>query len=161
MPPPAILDLANVDTSRLLYTREQIYDLLPQRFEFSQLDGIYHLDKAAGTVAGYREVRPDEWWCRGHMPGNPIFPGILMMESAAHLAAFAQLFIMPMEEGSFMGFGGVDGAKFRGSVIPPARIDFAGKMIEARTRRFVCDIQAYCKGTMVFEGRVTGMPLRQ
>lgn len=160
MPPPAILDLASVDTSRLLYTREQIYAVLPQRFEFSQLDGIYYLDKSDGAIAGFRDVRADEWWCRGHMPGAPIFPGVLMMESAAQIAAFAQHFVLPME-GTIMGFGGVDGAKFRGSVIPPARIDFVGKMVEARSRRFICDIQAYCKGIMVFEGRITGMPLRQ
>jgi 3-hydroxyacyl-[acyl-carrier-protein] dehydratase len=160
MPRPAILDLSTIDTSRLLYTREQIYKLLPQQFEFSQLDGIYHLDKEVGTIAGYREVRADEWWCRGHMPGFPIFPGVLMMESAAQLAAFGQLFILPIE-GSIMGFGGVDDAKFRGSVIPPGRIEFLGRMIEARTRRFICDIQAYCNGALVFEGKITGMPLRQ
>lgn len=160
MPPPNILDLSAVDPSRVLYSREQIYERLPQKFEFAQLDGIYHLDKKAGTVAGFRDVRPDEWWCRGHMPDNPIFPGVLMMESAAQIAAFAQLHVMPVE-GAFMGFGGMDNAKFRGSVIPPSRIDFVGKMIEARSRRFVCDVQAYCNDTMVFEGRITGMPLRQ
>lgn len=159
MPPPVILDLSAVDTSRILYTRKQIYDLLPQQFEFAQLDGIYHLDKENGTVGGFREVRTDEWWCRAHMPGNPIFPGVLMMESAAQIAAFAQHYVMPVE-GAFMGFGGMDNAKFRGSVIPPARIDFLGKMIEARARRFICDVQAYCKNTMVFEGRITGMPIR-
>ena len=160
MPPPSILNFSTVDTHRLLYTREQIYRLLPQRYEFAQLDGIYHMDKTDGIVGGFRQVRSDEWWCRGHMPGNPIFPGVLMIESAAQIAAFAQLFVMPME-GSFMGFGGMDGAKFRGSVIPPARIDLVGKMVEARSRRFVCDIQAYCQSVMVFEGRITGMPLRQ
>jgi 3-hydroxyacyl-[acyl-carrier-protein] dehydratase len=160
MPPPPILDLSSVDTNRLLFTREQIYSVLPQQFEFSQLNGIYHLDKENGTVGGYRDVRADEWWCRGHMPGHPIFPGVLMMETAAQLAAFAQLHVLPVE-GAIMGFGGVDDAKFRGSVIPPARIDLVGKMIEARTRRFICDIQAYCKGVIVFEGKITGMPLRQ
>ena len=160
MPPPSILDLSAVDTSRVLYTREQIYERLPQKYEFAQLDGIYHLNNTDGIVAGYREVRADEWWCRGHMPGNPIFPGVLMMECAAQLSAFAQLFVMPVE-GAFMGFGGVDGAKFRGSVIPPARIDLVGKRVEARSRRFVCDVQAYCQGTMVFEGRITGMPIKQ
>jgi 3-hydroxyacyl-[acyl-carrier-protein] dehydratase len=160
MPPPSILELSTVDTSRILFTREQIYELLPQRYEFAQLDGIFHLEKSEGTIGGFREVRSDEWWCRGHMPGSPIFPGILMMESAAQLAAFAQHYVFPVE-GAIMGFGGVDDAKFRGSVIPPARIDLVGKLVEARTRRFICDIQAYSQGVMVFEGRVTGMPLRQ
>lgn len=60
-----------------------------------------------------------------------------------------------------MGFGAIDNAKFRGAVIPPARIILAGKLVEARARRFICDVQAYCLADMVFEGRITGMPIKQ
>ncbi len=160
MPPQAFLDPAALDCRRVVYSRGQIYELLPQAHEFSQLDGVVHLDKEAGVCAGFRDVRPDEWWCRCHMPGRPIFPGVLMMETAAQLAAFAQHLLAPAPEGTVMGFGGVDRAKFRGSVVPPARIILVGKMVEARSRRFVCDVQSYVEGTMVFEGIITGMPLK-
>jgi 3-hydroxyacyl-[acyl-carrier-protein] dehydratase len=160
MPPPPILDPERLDPRRVLFPREAIYAVLPQQFEFSQLDAIVYVDKAAGIAAGIRAVRPDEWWCRGHMPDYPLLPGVLMVESAAQLAAFMQHLIMPMES-SFMGFGGIDGAKFRGSVIPPADVLLIGKMVEARARRFVCDVQSYSGGQMVFEGRITGMPLRK
>jgi 3-hydroxyacyl-[acyl-carrier-protein] dehydratase len=159
MPPPAILDPASLDCSRVLHTRDDIYRILPQRFEFAQLDAIIHVDPQAGTAAGYRDVRPDEWWCRGHMPGQPIFPGILMLECAAQLAAFVQHMHFPVDQG-FMAFGGVDGAKFRGSVIPPSRVILTGRLVEARSRRFVCDIQSYSGGEMVFEGRITGLPFK-
>lgn len=161
MPPLPFVDPLSLDPTRVVRTKDQIYQLLPQRHEFAQLDGIIHLDHTAGIAAGIREVRADEWWCRGHMPGRPIFPGVLMMECAAQLAAFVQHEFAPiMEEGTFMGFGGVDRCKFRGGVVPPARIILIGKMVEARTRRFVCDVQSYVDGTMSFEALITGMPLK-
>ncbi len=160
MPPPPIIDLAALDCSRVLYTKEQIYQYLPQKHEFAQLDGIIHIDPTNHTAAGIREIRADEWWCRGHMPGKPIFPGVLMMECGAQLAAFVQHQFAPMEDGSFLGFGGVDKCKFRGAVLPPSRIILVGRMVEARSRRFVCDLQGYVEGIMVFEALISGMPLK-
>jgi 3-hydroxyacyl-[acyl-carrier-protein] dehydratase len=159
MPRTPILDPSGLDCSKVLVTREQIYKVLPQQYEFSQLDGIIHLDLETGTAAGYRDIRTDEWWCRGHMPGHPIFPGVLMLECAAQLAAFVQQKLLP-SEGGFLAFGGVDGAKFRGSVTPPSRIILLGKVIEARARRFICEIQSYCNGAMAFEGVITGLPIK-
>lgn len=159
MPPPAVLDLVNLDPANLVHTRDEIYARLPQDHEFRQLDGILHLDLEAGTIAAFRDVRADEWWCRGHLPGRPIFPGILMMESAAQLSAFLRTALSPDDVG-FMGFGGVDAAKFRLAITPPAQIILTGRVIEQRSRRFVVDTQAYVGGTLAFEGRITGMPVR-
>lgn len=159
MPRPPIIDPESLDCSKILYTREQIYKVLPQRHEFSQLDGIIQYDPNGGTAAGFRDVKPDEWWCRGHMPGQPLFPGVLMVETGAHLAAFVQHLLMPIE-GTFLGFGGIDDAKFRGAVVPPCRIILLGKIVEARPRRFIYDIQSFVEGTMVFEGQISGMPLK-
>ena len=159
MPPPAVLDLVNLDPSQLVYSQEEIYARLPQAHEFRQLHGILHLDLEAGTIAAFRDVRADEWWCRGHLPGRPIFPGILMKETAAQISAFFRAVLSP-DDTQFMGFGGVDGAKFRMAVTPPAQIIMTGKLIEQRSRRFVFDTQAYVGGTLAFEGRITGMPVR-
>lgn len=160
MPPPTLLDPTTLDPSKLIYTHEQIYEFLPQRYEFEQLDGILSIDKENQVAVGVRNLRTDEWWCRGHMPGIPIFPGVLMLECAAQLAAFVQMKVFPMEA-DFMAFGGVDNAKFRGSVRPPAQIIMLCKQVEARSRRFVCDLQAFCNGLMVFEGRITGLPFQK
>ena len=156
MPPPAILDVSTIDCNRVLYTREQIYERLPQRFEFSQLDAIVHLDPEATVIAGYRDIREDEWWCRGHLPQKAIFPGVLMLETAAQLAGFYREVELPSEE--FLGFGGVDDAKFRIAVMPPARVILVGRALDNRKRRFICEIQAFVDGTMAFEGTITGMP---
>ncbi|MCC7313951.1 MAG: beta-hydroxyacyl-ACP dehydratase [Planctomycetes bacterium] len=160
MPPPPIIDPSTLDTGRILHDRDKIYKYLPQRFEFAQLDGIIHVDTTLHHAAGIRNVRPDEWWCRGHMPGHPIFPGVLMLECAAQLAGFVQHEFAPFEADYFLGFGGVENCKFRGSVIPPAQIILVGRMTEARKRRFVCDVQSYLDGEMVFEASIYGMPLK-
>lgn len=157
MPPAPIVDLAALDLDKVVYTRDEIYQQIPQRHEFCQLDAIVHLDTDAGVMAGYRDVRDGEWWCRGHIPGNPIFPGVLMMECAAQMAAFFREMVMP--SGGFLAFGGVDNVKFRGAVAPPCRIVLVVRAVEKRLRRFVCDSQAYVDGTMVFHGRITGMPV--
>jgi len=158
MPPPTLIDLSQIDFARVLYDRAQIYQILPQRFEFALLDGIVHLDPASGDVVGFREVRADEWWCRGHMPAKALFPGVLMVESAAQLAAFGSHFVMN-DPSTFMGFGGIDGAKFRDSVTPPARLVLVCKAVEIRRRRIICDSQGFVDGRMVFEGRITGLKL--
>jgi len=159
MPPTPIVDPDSIRCDELLYTREQIYQILPQQFEFSQLDGIVLADKEAMVFAAYRDVRPDEWWCRGHMPQQAIFPGVLMIEAAAQLSAFAQQLIVPTP-GAIMGFAGVDRAKFRDSIFPPARVILIGRPTDTRLRRFQCEIQGFVDGKMAFEAAISGIRLK-
>jgi 3-hydroxyacyl-[acyl-carrier-protein] dehydratase len=157
MPPLPLIDLSLIDPNKVLITREQIYQVNPHRYEFMQLDGICYADCQQGLMAGYRDVRSDEFWVRGHIPGRPIFPGVLMIETAAQLVSYYAMTMPGSPKGGFLGFGAVDGVKFRGSVTPGQRIIMLGKMVEVRTRRCVGNTQAFVNGLMVFEGRITGM----
>ncbi len=159
MPPIPILDSTALDTDRVLYTKAQIYEVLPQKHEFAQLDAVIHADVDNAEFAAIRDVRADEWWCRGHMPQQPIFPGVLMVECAAQLSAFAQQVLVP-KKGLVMGFGGIDKAKFRDSVFPPARIIFVGRALDRRLRKFRCVVQAFVEGRMAFEGEIAGIRLK-
>ena len=157
MPPKTLLDLSSINTSKVVVDRDGIYKVNPHRFEFQMLDGICHIDRAAGLIAGYREVRNNEFWVRGHIPGRPIFPGVLMIETAAQLVSYYVMSDPSAAKGSFLGFGGVDDVKFRGSVTPGRKIIMLGKMIEIRQRRCVGATQAFVDGQMVYEGVITGM----
>ncbi len=106
----------------------------------------------------YKDIREDEFWVAGHIPGQPIFPGVLMIEAGAQLASFSCLQRMPGQ--AFMGFAGVECVKFRGQVFPGDRLYILLKEREFRRRRCVCDIQGLCRGTQVFEGVITGMPMQ-
>lgn len=159
MPPAVYFSPAELSCDSLVYTREQIYEILPQQFEFSQLDGIVHVDTDANIFAAYRDVRPDEWWCRGHMPGQPIFPGVLMVEAAAQLSAMAQKILYP-ERTETMGFGGINNAKFRESIFPPARMILVAQVTDSRLRRFTCGVQTFVDSRMAFEGEIRGIMLK-
>jgi 3-hydroxyacyl-[acyl-carrier-protein] dehydratase len=155
MPPPLLIDIRQIDLDRVLYTREQIYARLPQAHEFAQLDGVCYLDLERGEGIAFRDLRSDEWWCRAHLPGNPIFPGVLQLESAAQVAAFFTKYLGGYE--GFVAFGGVDKCKFREAVIPPARIYYLCKKVEDRPRRVVCETQGVVQGAIVFEAVITGL----
>lgn len=157
MPPPAILDPLSLDFSRPFATREQIAEVNPHRDEFALLDAVVTFDREAGTFSGYHDVRPDEWWARGHIPGRPLFPGVLMIEVAAQLASFLGHLVNGRD--FFMGLTGVDDVKYRGTVEPPCRFVVVGRALDARKRRTKCATQGFVDGTMVFEAVITGMAL--
>ena len=87
MPPELHFDLAQIDFTRVVGDAEAIRKVNPQRFEMEQLDGVVHLDIVNKIVIGYKDVRYDEFWVRGHMPGYPLLPGVLMCEASAQLCS--------------------------------------------------------------------------
>jgi 3-hydroxyacyl-[acyl-carrier-protein] dehydratase len=152
------MSLDGIDLARPIASREEIYAKLPHRFEFMQLDAIVHVDREAGLAVGLRRVREDEFWVRGHIPGMPLFPGVLMLETAAQMASYVSQLVQPGD--GFLAFGGLDNVKFRMAVTPPATMFIILKMIEVRPRRTVCDVQGVVDGKLVFEARITGLPLK-
>ena len=80
---PELLDASNVvaDKSEVLAT-------LKQRGRFEMVDAICHLDLEGGTVVGVKEVKSDDWWASDHIPGRPLFPGVLMIEAAAQVCTY-------------------------------------------------------------------------
>ena len=86
MPPELHFDLAKIDFSNVVADLDAIRKVNPQRFEMEQLDAIVMVDFAQKLIVGYKDVRFDEFWVRGHMPGYPLMPGVLMCEAAAQLA---------------------------------------------------------------------------
>ena len=157
MPPPPILDPATLDFSKPVATREEIARVNPHRHEFALLDAVVLADLEHGLFAGFHDVQPDDWWVRGHVPGRPLFPGVLMIECAAQLASYLTHQILGVDR--FVGLAGVDQVKYRGTVEPPCRFVVVGKLMEVRARRTQCATQGYVNGTMVFEAVITGMLL--
>ena len=88
MPPKPLFDISTIDQTKVSISKEEVYKVNPHRYEFQMLDGIFFVDYSAGVSAGYRDCRSDEFWVRGHIPGRPIFPGVLMMETAAQLVSY-------------------------------------------------------------------------
>jgi 3-hydroxyacyl-[acyl-carrier-protein] dehydratase len=158
MPPPLLFDLAGVDLNRTILSREQIYELLPHRFEFMLLSGVCYLDRQNLRAVAFADIRADAWWVRGHVPGRPLLPGVVMLEMAAQTAAVTAKSLA--EHQGFLGYGGVEDCKFREVVTPPARLYILCTGKDYRPRRIISQTQGVCDGKMVFEAQITGVTIR-
>ena len=153
MAPPFLYDISSLDPNNIVFSLEDIRKIIPQRFEMEMLSGIIHYQ--SDVLVGYKDVSPDDFWVRGHIPGRPLMPGVLMIECAAQLCAFYTMKRQP--EMGFVGFAKCDNVRFRGTVVPPKRLIMIAKMVELGRRRAIADCQGISDGNLVFEATITGM----
>lgn len=154
-----IIEPTKLDFSRPSADLEAIRKFNPQRFEMEQLTAIVFEDVTTFTCAGYKDVTHDEFWCRGHMPGLPLMPGVVMCEAAAQLSSYFTL-KYDLLGGGVVGFGGLEEVRFRAPVIPGDRLVLAVKMEKVRRgRMIVARFEGYVRDTLVVSGVVKGVPL--
>jgi 3-hydroxyacyl-[acyl-carrier-protein] dehydratase len=158
MPPAALVQPGSIDTSRVLYDLEAIRDRNPHRFEAEQLTAIVHVDYDAALIIGYKEVREDEFWVHGHMPGYPLMPGTLICEAAAQLCSFYGVLSNLVPDG-FIGLGGLENIRFRGEVKPGDRLLLVGKGERLQRRQMIFVTQGFVGDRMVYHGKIIGVPI--
>lgn len=158
MPPVLHLNPECIDFTRVVADTEKIREVNPQRFEMEQLTAIVYLDPEQHIIAGYKDVRPDEFWVRGHMPGYPLMPGVLMCEAAAQLCGY-YISTQGYGAGDFIGFGGMENVRFRGVVRPGDRLVLIGKALRLHRRQTIFNVQGFVGSTIVFHGDIIGVPL--
>lgn len=148
-------ELWNLD--KVLFGPDEIRKFNQQRFEMEHLNAITHLDPATTEIVGYKDVAADEFWVRGHIPGRPLLPGVVMLEALAQLTSFYIGRTIP--DIGFIGFGGVDAVRFRASVVPGQRVVLLGKSVSIRSRMAVFDTQGWVDGKLAVEARITGVKI--
>ena len=95
---------------------EEIKGIIPHREPFLLIDEITQLEPGVRAV-GKKHISHEEEYFKGHFPGNPVMPGVLMLEAMAQVGA---VIILSIEEnkGKKVFFGGMDKVKFRRKVVP-------------------------------------------
>ncbi len=158
MPREFHMDPTSLDLNQVVVDLEGIRKINAQRFEMEQLHAIVHMDTEKHLIVGYKDVRPDEFWVRGHLPGYPLLPGMLMCEAAAQLCSFYSI-KLGLAGGDFIGFGGLEHVRFRGQVRPGDRLVLIGKATRLHRRQTVFNVQGFVGAKLVFEGDVIGVPM--
>src|SRR5690242_11769809 len=115
MPPQMLFDIASIDLNQIVYDQEAIREMNPQRGAMEHLNSINYVNGELGRIIGCKNVRDDEFWVDGHIPGRPLLPGVIMIETGAQLASFYTKKVMGWT--GFIGFGGVEDCKFRQQVV--------------------------------------------
>ncbi len=154
-----IIDLSLLDINKPIADIEAIRKLNPQRHEMEQLTAILYEDTVRNVCAAVKVITEDEFWCRGHMPGMPLMPGVIMLEAVAQLSSyFTQKY--DLLGADIVGFGGVDDVKFRGLVTPGDNLILIVELLKTRRGRMcIAAFQGIVGETLVLEGTLRGIPI--
>ena len=154
-----IIESSEYDLDRIVADIEEIRQLNPQRHEMEQLTAVVYIDPERNIVVGYKDVTADEFWARGHMPGMPLMPGVMMCEAAAQLCSFYT------QKGDLLGaemvgFGGLEDVRFRGTVVPGNRLVIVARLLKVRRgRMLVARFQGLVDDVVVVAGKIKGIPI--
>lgn len=99
-----------------VYDINQIKGILPHTYPFLLIDKVTHIDDT--TVAGIKNVTYNEHFFQGHFPGNPVMPGVLIVESMAQIGGIFVLNTVPDPQNYWTYFLKIEDCKFRRPVMP-------------------------------------------
>lgn len=136
-----------------MLNKEEIKNIIPQREPFLMIDEVEEYIPGESCIA-YKNVSEDEYYFKGHFPGNPIMPGVLMVEALAQTGAVA---ILSMEEnkGRNALFGGINNLKFKKQVVPGDRLKLEVKIIKKKGPIGIGEAIATVDGKVAVKGELT------
>ena len=136
-----------------MLNKEEIKNIIPQREPFLMIDEVEQYIPGESCTA-YKNVSKDEYYFKGHFPGNPIMPGVLIVEALAQTGAVT---ILSMEEnkGKNALFGGIDKLRFKKQVIPGDRLKLEVKIIKRKGPIGIGEAVATVDGKVAVKGELT------
>ena len=137
----------------MVLDKDGIKNIIPQREPFLMIDEVEEYIPGESATA-YKHVSEDEYYFKGHFPGNPIMPGVLIVESLAQTGAVA---ILSMEEnkGKNALFGGIDKIRFKKQVVPGDVLKLEVKIIKRKGPIGIGEAIATVDGKVAAKGELT------
>ena len=131
----------------------EILKILPHRYPFLLVDRIVELDPGV-RVVGIKNVTYNEEFFQGHFPGNPVMPGVLIIEAMAQVAGVGLLAPLPEAERKLLYLTGVDRCKFRRPVVPGDQLRIEAEIVSAKSRLCKCRAKATVDGALCAEAEL-------
>ena len=136
-----------------VYTTQEILDIIPHRQPFMLIDTIEELEPGVRAV-GKKCVSYNEPYFAGHFPGNPVMPGVLIIEALAQVGAVAILGL-PENKGKTAYFAGIDKAKFKQKVVPGDVLMLETKIIKSKGPIGIGEATATVNGKVAAKAELT------
>lgn len=134
-------------------SKEDIEKIIPHRSPMLLIDEIVEMETGA-WAHGRTHLRGDEFFFQGHFPGQPVLPGVIMVEALAQTGAVAIL-SMPEFQGKVGYFAGIDKVRFKRKVYPGETLDLKVEIIKRRGPIGYGKAEAYVDGELAVSGQLT------
>ncbi len=147
-------DVPKIDLAATpVYNTVEIMKILPHRQPFLFIDKI--MDIGPEHVIGVKNVTMNEPFFEGHFPGEPVMPGVLLIEAMAQCGGILVLKTVPDPENYLTYFMKIDGVKFKRMVVPGDTVVFSLKLLTP-IRRGICHMKgvAYVNNKPVMEAEM-------
>ena len=136
---------------------QRIMSLLPHRYPFLLIDRIVEMD-GEHSALGIKNVTINEPFFAGHFPGNPIMPGVLLIEAMAQTAAALVIaHLGERKEGNLVYFMSIDKARFRRPVLPGHVVRFPVRLLQKRAPVWRYSAEAQVDGVKFAEAEIGAM----
>jgi 3-hydroxyacyl-[acyl-carrier-protein] dehydratase len=136
----------------------EIMRLLPHRYPFLLVDRILSMSEgpvvAGSKVTGLKNVSVNEPFFQGHFPGNPVMPGVLILECMAQVAGCLFFTGVDEPEKTLMYLSGVDKARFRRPVFPGDQLVVVAEIVQVRSNIVRMKADARVDGSLCAEGEL-------
>jgi len=145
------------DTEKVIYTIEQIMEIIPHRYPFLLIDKIIEFDDAV-RVVGVKNVSANEPYFQGHFPGRPVMPGVLIVEAMAQTAAvFAKKSTGGVLPGKTVFLVGANDIRFKHMVLPGDTLRIEMRSYKRKRPLWIMDGTVWANGKVVASGQISAV----
>jgi len=135
-----------------MLTNEEIQNIIPHRYPFLLVDRILEVEPGKKAI-GIKNVTANEPFFQGHFPGNPIMPGVLIVEALAQTACVAGL-TLEENKGKLGVFTGIESMKFRKQVTPGDTLKLEAEFLVFKLGMGKVKVRATVEDQVAAEGEI-------
>ena len=131
---------------------KRIQEIIPHREPFLFVDQVTALDPEEISIVAQKSITEDEPCLEGHFPGNPIMPGVLIVEALAQTGLICLFELKLVDPGAEFFFTGIEQVKFRRPVVPGDLLELHAKLLKNRRTLWKFEGRAFAGGQIAAEG---------
>ncbi len=133
---------------------KKILEFLPHRYPFLLVDRVQECIPGK-HIKAYKNITMNEEFFQGHFPGNPVMPGVLLLEALAQTGGIMMISEIGSKEGKMFLFTGLEKVRFRNPVFPGDRLDMECTLTKSKFHIHKMEAKALVDGKIAVEAEIS------